>query len=234
MNIFFCDQISGEIATLTEEESRHCIQVLRHKEGDEIHFIDGKGGWYRGSIIEAHKKHCQLRIVSAEQDFGKRSYSIHLAVAPTKNINRMEWLLEKATEIGLDTFTPILSSHSERRVIKPQRLEKIVLSAAKQSGKAFLPDIRPMVTFDKFLKAPIPEEGKFMAYLGEDVNGLLKQNYQSKSDVCLLIGPEGGFSVQEATAANAAGFKLVSLGEGRLRTETAALMACHTIHLLNS
>ena len=146
----------------------------------------------------------------------------------------MEWLLEKATEIGLDTFTPLLCSHSERRVLKMERLEKIVLSAAKQSVKAYFPQLNPLIGFDDFLAETDREADRFIAYLGKGVKGALKQNYKAGQDVCLLIGPEGGFSPQEAEAAAEAGFTPVSLGESRLRTETAALVACHTIHLLNA
>ncbi|MCR9098447.1 MAG: 16S rRNA (uracil(1498)-N(3))-methyltransferase [bacterium] len=234
MNIFFTKEVRGAVAALPESEARHCIQVLRHKVGDRIHFIDGRGGLYEGEIVEAGKKTCLLKVLSHEEAYGKRAYRVHLAVAPTKNISRMEWLLEKATEIGLDTFTPLLCSHSERRVLKLERLEKIVLSAAKQSVKAYLPQLNPLTGFEDFLERTDSEAGRFIAYLGEGVKGALKQNYKAGQDVCLLIGPEGGFSPQEARAAADAGFTPVTLGESRLRTETAALVACHTIHLLNA
>lgn len=222
------------MAALPESEARHCVQVLRHKVGDHIHFIDGQGGFYEGKITEAGKKTCLLKVISHKENYGKRPYRVHLAVAPTKNISRMEWLLEKATEIGLDTFTPLLCSHSERRVLKLERLEKIVLSATKQSVKAYLPEFSPLTRFDEFLAATATDTDRFIAYLGEGVKGSLKQNYKTGKDVCLLIGPEGGFSPQEAEAAVRAGFTPITLGESRLRTETAALVACHTIHLLNA
>ncbi|MEQ8704579.1 MAG: 16S rRNA (uracil(1498)-N(3))-methyltransferase [Phaeodactylibacter sp.] len=234
MNIFFTDQVQGETAELPEEEARHCVQVLRFKAGDPIRFIDGQGGFYEGIVAETGKKRCRIRIVSRVGNYGQRPYRVHLAVAPTKNISRMEWLLEKATEIGLDTFTPLLCEHSERRVLKLQRLEKIALSAAKQSVKAFLPQLNPLVPFDAFLQQPAGEAGRYIAYLGNGVKGSLKQNYMPGQDVCLLIGPEGGFSPKEAEAAVKAGFTPVALGESRLRTETAALVACHTVHLLNA
>lgn len=222
------------MAALPESEARHCIQVLRHKVGDRIHFIDGQGGLYEGEIAEAGKKTCLLKVISHKENHGKRPYRVHLAVAPTKNISRMEWLLEKATEIGLDTFTPLLCSHSERRVLKLERLEKIAISAAKQSVKAYLPQLNPLTSFEAFLKEAPAEAGRYIAYLGEGVKESLKQNYKPGQDVCLLIGPEGGFSPQEAEAAVSSGFTPVTLGESRLRTETAALVACHTIHLLNA
>lgn len=233
MNIFFTDQVHGDTAELPEGEARHCIQVLRHQPGDRIHFIDGKGGFFEGEIVEAGKKQCRLHIISRKPDYGKRPYRVHLAVAPTKNNSRMEWLLEKATEIGLDTFTPLRCEHSERRVLKLPRLEKIVLSAAKQSGKAYLPTLNDLMPFEEFLKNPPEESARYIAYLGEGVKGSLKENYPGSKDVCLLIGPEGGFSPKEATAAMQAGFTAITLGDYRLRTETAALIACHTVHLLN-
>ncbi|HKK80063.1 MAG TPA: RsmE family RNA methyltransferase, partial [Phaeodactylibacter sp.] len=141
--------------------------------------------------------------------------------------------LEKATEIGVETISPLLCAHSERQVIKPARLEKVLLSAAKQSLKAYVPELRPLESFDDFL-AKAPDSGsKFIAYLGEGVKGSLKENYQPGTDVCILIGPEGGFSPKEAEAAIAKGFLPVSLGDARLRTETAGLVAVHTIELMN-
>jgi len=233
MNLFYTTNIDGQRASLPEEEARHCVQVLRHKIGDEIHLIDGKGGFYRGVIVEARKKHCVVQIVAAQQEYGKRPFRLHLAVAPTKNISRTEWLLEKTTEIGVETISPLLCAHSERRVVKPARLEKVLLSAAKQSLKAYVPELRPLQSFDDFV-ANAPSEGsKFIAYLGEGVKGSLKENYQPGTDVCILIGPEGGFSPQEAEVAVSKGFLPVGLGSSRLRTETAGLVAAHTIELMN-
>lgn len=233
MNIFYTQDINGNLAVLPEEEARHCLQVLRYRIGDRICFIDGQGGLYYGDIVSASKKSCQIAITEAHQAYGKRPFRLHLALAPTKNISRTEWLLEKAAELGLDTFTPLICEHSERRALKPGRLEKIVLSAAKQSVKAYLPSVQPMQPLADFLKEGPPEAARCMAYLGEGTKGLLKDNYLPGKDVCLLVGPEGGFSPREAALAQAAGFVLVSLGDSRLRTETAGLIACHTIHLIN-
>lgn len=233
MNLFYTTNIVGQRAELPEEEARHCIQVLRHQIGDEIHLIDGKGGFYRGVIVESGKKHCAVKIEETVQEYGKRPFKIHLAIAPTKNNARIEWLLEKATEIGVDEITPLLCAHSERRVVKPARLEKVLLSATKQSLKAYRPQLNPMQTFSEFLQQDADHKAKYIAYLGEGVNGSLKENYQAGTDVCILIGPEGGFSPGEARAAAAVGFLPVSLGGSRLRTETAGLIAVHTIQLMN-
>ena len=215
------------------EEARHCIQVLRHRAGDEVYLIDGQGGFYRGVIAEAEKKHCVVQIEEAQQQYGKRPFRIHLAVAPTKNNSRLEWLLEKATEVGIDEITPVHCAHSERRVVKPARLEKVLLSATKQSLKAYLPQLHPMLPFTDFLDT-LPSVGeRYIAYLGGGVKGSLKDNYRPGTDVCILVGPEGGFSPEEADAAIAKGFQPVSLGPSRLRTETAGLVAVHTIQFMN-
>jgi 16S rRNA (uracil1498-N3)-methyltransferase len=145
----------------------------------------------------------------------------------------LEWLLEKATEIGIDEITPVYCAHSERRVVKPARLEKVLLSATKQSLKAYLPRLQPMVPFTDFLKGAPSQAEKYIAYLGQGVKGSLKDNYRPGTDVCILVGPEGGFSPEEADAAIAKGFQPVSLGPSRLRTETAGLVAVHTIQLMN-
>jgi 16S rRNA (uracil1498-N3)-methyltransferase len=233
MNLFYTNQVDGQRAVLPEEEARHCVQVLRHRAGDALHLIDGEGGWYRGTIVEAEKKHCVVQIEEHWEEEAAPA-AVHLAVAPTKNISRTEWLLEKATEIGLASFRPLLCAHSERRVIKPARLKKVLLSAAKQSLQARLPELLPMLPFQEFLaQEAVPAPEKYMAYLGQGVKDNLKNNYQVGRDVCILIGPEGGFSPEEARMAKAHGFRWVSLGPSRLRTETAGLVGCHTIHLMN-
>lgn len=236
MNLFYATAISEGFAVLPEEEARHCIQSLRHRVGDTIYVTDGKGGFYETRITEAGKKQCVAHIEKAVQDYGRRNHYLHLAIAPTKNINRLEWFLEKATEIGIDEITPLVSEHSERRQLRPARLEKILLSAMKQSLKAYLPKLNDLAGFSEFIQRPVPVgegTGRYIAYLGQGVKGHLKDNYQPGRGVCLLVGPEGGFSEAEARAAVAAGFTPVSLGPGRLRTETAGIVACHTINLLN-
>ncbi|WP_170254439.1 RsmE family RNA methyltransferase [Phaeodactylibacter luteus] len=233
MQLFFTTDIIGQRAALPADEARHCVQVLRKKPGDRVQFIDGEGGMFTGRILEVGKKSCVIAVEEEERNYQPLPAAVHLAVAPTKNISRIEWLLEKATEIGLTAFHPFFSEHSERKVLKPERLEKIALSAAKQSGRAYVPKIMPAVPFADFLEqAPVCEQ-RFAAYLGEGVKGSLKLNYRPGADVCLLIGPEGGFSPREAALAASKGYALVSLGPNRLRTETAALAACHTVNLIN-
>ncbi len=234
MNLFYTTDIHKGLLALPEEEARHCIQVLRHKVGDIIHIVDGQGGFYKAEIVEAGKKKCIARQLESQYSFGRRPFYLHLAIAPTKNIDRLEWFLEKATEIGVDEITPILCEHSERRQLRHDRLEKVLLAAMKQSLKAFLPRLNELAPLSALLRQEASQEGrKFIAYLGEGVIGHLKDNYRAGENVCILIGPEGDFSPAEASASQEAGFLPVSLGPSRLRTETAGLAACHIVNLIN-
>lgn len=220
---------------LSEEESKHAIRVLRLAAGDEIYLVDGVGGWYTAKILDPHPKRTTLSIRNVEQAYQKPAYYLHIAVAPTKNIDRMEWFLEKATEIGIQEITPIISTRSERKEVKLERLNKVVVSAMKQSLKAYLPKINPAITFPRFLEQ-IGEE----AYAAKAIAHCADSKKQFLDDVCakdgryvLLIGPEGDFSDQEIDLALASGCQPVSLGNSRLRTETAALAGCLEIAVLN-
>ncbi|GJM32923.1 MAG: ribosomal RNA small subunit methyltransferase E [Saprospiraceae bacterium] len=236
MILFYSKEISGDEAILDEEESRHCAQVLRKRPGDNIHLIDGVGGFYRAVLDEVHRKKCTARILEQLPNNQARDFKVHLAIAPTKNMARIEWLLEKITEIGIDEISLVICRHSERTKVRLDRLEKILLSATKQSLKARLPVIHPLFSFkDFFEKLDIGKDGKkYIGYIDENVNEGIKDNYLPGKDVCILIGPEGGFSREEVDLAMKHGFQAVSLGKSRLRTETAGLVACHTIHLLNA
>ena len=214
------------------EEAQHCIKVLRKKEGDEILLTDGKGSFYDAEIIQANPKHCHVNILKTIVQSKNWDCNIHIAFAPTKNIDRIEWLAEKATEIGVDRFSPLLCYHSERREIKLQRIEKILVSAMKQSQKAILPQLDEMQSFSKFVKQDF-EGQKFIAHCYPSEKKSLKDAYKLGENVLILIGPEGDFSEQEVEEAIKNGFQPVTLGESRLRTETAALAACHSIHVLN-
>lgn len=232
MNLFYTQLVKNGKAYLEEEEARHAVQVLRRRTGDRIHLIDGRGNLYEAVIEETGKKSCVARIEHTHADFGKRPYYLHLAVAPTKNISRFEWFLEKATEIGVDRITPLFCEHSERTRLRADRLERVILSAVKQSVKAYLPILDPPTSFDDFLGEELSGE-RYIAYIDDEVKDHLKENYHPGQDVCILIGPEGDFSPAEVQQARSAGFQAISLGPSRLRTETAAVVACHTIHLLN-
>lgn len=233
MNLFFTNHIEGNYAYLDEIESRHCVQVLRKKTGETIQFIDGNGGFYKGIIEEAHKKKCVLKIESQKLEFDKRNFRLHIGIAPTKNINRFEWFLEKVTEIGIDQITPIFCEHSERKRIRLDRLEKIILSATKQSLKAYLPILNEPQKALEFIEKQEHGNQKFIAHCQEGDKKSLKESYQLAGDVCLLIGPEGDFSKEEVAFANKHDFSSISLGKSRLRTETAGIVACQILNFLN-
>lgn len=231
MQIFYTPDIALR-AELPEEEAGHCIRVLRLTEGDEILLTDGKGMFYKAAISRAHPKHCEVDILESWQQPALWNFQLHIAVAPTKNMDRMEWFAEKATEIGIDAITCLNCRFSERKEVKPARLEKILVSAMKQSQKATLPVLTGMTDFCTFVTQPF-DGRKFIAHCEEGDKKLLKQLYQPGENALVLIGPEGDFSPEEIELALKNGFLPISLGESRLRTETAALVACHTIHVLN-
>jgi len=217
---------------LPHEEAQHCVRVLRKKEGDEILLTDGKGFFYDARIIQANPKHCIVNILKVIEQPKYWDFNLQIAFAPTKNIDRVEWFAEKATEIGIDRFSPILCQYSERKEIKSQRIEKILISAMKQSQKAILPQLDNMQPFSSFLRQDF-EGRKFIAHCYEGDKPLLKDVCKKGENALILIGPEGDFSDKEVEEAIRNGFEPVSLGDSRLRTETAALVACHTIHVLN-
>ncbi|MGK0388649.1 MAG: 16S rRNA (uracil1498-N3)-methyltransferase [Maribacter sp.] len=232
MQLFYTQNIQGDTAILGEEEARHCVRVLRKKTGDTIHFIDGKGGLYTGRITDLSKKDCWIKITDKVQQT-QRDFNIHIAIAPTKNIARTEWFLEKCTELGIDQVTFLLCKHSERKRIRLDRLEKIVLSATKQSLKAFLPKVNDFISYKEFIKGvKDSNENKYLCWVSEDNRHFLDIAHK-KTDLLILIGPEGDFSEQEIQIALDNNFIAVGLGESRLRTETAGVVACHLGHILN-
>lgn len=231
MAIFYAPEIEKTLQ-LPEEESQHVVKVLRMKEGDKIEIIDGQGTFYEAEITLAHHKRCGVKLLSAVKEYGKRDFRIHIAIAPTKNIERLEWFAEKVTEIGVDEITPIICDHSERKVVKHDRLEKILISAAKQSKKAYIPKLNEQTELKQFLKEK--REGTlFIAHCYEQDKKELSKTYQSGTDATLLIGPEGDFSENEVSQALRNGYIPVSLGQSRLRTETAGVVGCHTMVLVN-
>ena len=231
MSLFYVPLLSSG-SVLPEEESQHAVKVLRLKVGDEIEVVDGVGGYYRARITHPHPKHCGFEIMETTLEMGKKNFRLHIAIAPTKNIERLEWFIEKATEIGIDEITPIICRFSERKIVKQERLEKIVVSAAKQSLKAYFPKMNPLCTFDELIKNNNASQ-KFIAHCYEEDKRLLQTECALATDVLVLIGPEGDFSKEEVQKAISAGFIPVSLGTSRLRTETAGVVACHTVGMLN-
>ena len=223
----------GQHITLDEEESAHAVRVLRYQAGDSIHIADGRGRQYEAIITNPHPKHCEVEIRSIGQQSRHHRGNIHIAVAPTKNIERMEWLSEKCTEIGVDTLTPLLCHYSERKIIRTDRLQKIILSAAKQSLSAYLPQLNELTPIrDCILNAT--EQRRYIAHSSPwtDKRELRDELLRSdeKASTIVLIGPEGGFSDDEVRLAMEHGFIPVSLGEARLRTETAAIVACMMVN----
>ncbi len=232
MQLFYIPNISSNEVILDETESKHAVRVLRLAPGDVVQLIDGSGGFYDAEITDANPKKCKLTIVKTICDFGKKNFRLHMAVAPTKNIDRFEWFLEKATEIGVDEITPLLCEHSERKVIKSDRLEKILVSAMKQSVKAYLPKLNEMVSLSDFI-TNCTTENRYIAHCYEGEKPHLKDVMEENQDAVILIGPEGDFSPEEVNLAKNNGFFEVSLGTARLRTETAAVVACHIVNLAN-
>lgn len=222
---------------LSEEESGHCVRVLRYRMGDEILLTDGLGTTYTARITNPHPKHCEFEVIGQERQERSHSFHLHIAIAPTKNIERLEWMVEKCTEIGVDEITPLLCRFSERKALRIDRLEKIMLSAAKQSLTPYLPKLHELTDFQSFMLQcagdAYVDTDKFVAHCYKEEKHLLKDLIVRGRDVLVLIGPEGDFSEREVEMALATGFKAVSLGNSRLRTETAGVVACHTAILLN-
>jgi 16S rRNA (uracil1498-N3)-methyltransferase len=232
LNLFYTPDINSGIYSLNEEESRHCKTVLRLRNDDKVYLTDGRGTLFTCRILDSQARNVTVEVVDSKVDYGRRNYRLHLAVAPTKNIDRFEWFLEKATEIGIDEITPMICEHSERRHLRTDRLNKVVTAAVKQSLKAYHPVINDLIEFKEFV-AGARQGQLFIAHL--DVNDPVHvlKIYQKGSDVTILVGPEGDFSDSEMASALTAGFQCVSLGHSRLRTETAAVAACHSIYLFN-
>lgn len=231
MQLFYAPDI--EITnTLPEGESQHCIKVLRLNKGEVINITDGKGKLFNAEISNPHPKHCEVSILKHEEFLSSWGCKIEIAIAPTKNIDRMEWFTEKCVEMGIDTITPINCRYSERKEIKPERIEKVIISAMKQSLKYTKPILSQMIKFSELVKRPF-NGAKFIAHCHEGEKELLKNAYNKGDNCLILIGPEGDFSEEEVALAITNGFKPISLGDSRLRTETAGIVACNTIHIIN-
>ena len=233
MQLFYNPNISeNDISfNFNKDESRHIVKVLRKKSGDLLHITNGNGWLFEGELTLVDSKHCTINIISKALK-EKRSYNLHIAVAPTKMNDRYEWFLEKATEIGVETITPIICDHSERKVVKTERFEKIIQSAMKQSLQFYLPKLNPSIAFKDFVNQDFTDQ-KFIAHCEDTDKTALKSKLKPKQDCTILIGPEGDFSVKEIEIALLHNFIPVTLGETRLRTETAAITACHSVAFVN-
>jgi len=236
MHLFYTPSVSSiETFTLSEEESKHCARVLRLTVGSKIVLIDGKGGWYNAVITDDNVKRCVVKILDTKKEVGKKNFNLHIAIAPTKNNDRIEWFVEKATETGINEVSLIECKNSERVTVKTERLEKVAVSAIKQSLKACLPSINEIIIFKSFIESTKNFKGqKFIAHCNEARNKThLKTLYIKGEDVLVLIGPEGDFTSDEVQLALNNDFKEITLGESRLRSETAAIYACIAINVLN-
>lgn len=218
---------------LPESDSQHCVRVLRMKEGDTLEVIDGKGHRYTCRLIEAHAKRAHVEIIEKQDVPLSWQNNITIAVAPTKHLDRMEWMVEKLTEIGVNRIIPLLCRYSERKELKIERLEKIAISAMKQSLKTVLPFIDVMTPIKDVITKQMYDQ-RFIAYCDTSIpRKLLSAEYRANKDTLILIGPEGDFSTEEINLALNSGYNPISLGDNRLRTETAAVVACDTCHIIN-
>lgn len=239
MELFFTDEIEGTICRLGQEESGHCIKVLRHRSGDEISVTDGNGRLYKCRISDDSPKNVSAEIIECTENWGLHPYKLQMAVAPTKNSDRYEWFMEKACEVGVDIISPVIGNHSERKIFKTSRAEKILISASKQSLKGMVPEIQEAVSVSEFIRkyGDTADDGvlRLIAYCFEDENHP-KTSIKSAlagysgNEVIIMIGPEGDFSKEEAALAFKHGFIPVHLGDSRLRTETAAITAVNAVY----
>jgi 16S rRNA (uracil1498-N3)-methyltransferase len=234
VNIFYCSNISSKEALLSQEESAHCIRVLRLNKGDRVLLIDGRGGMFEAIISSPDPKQCRLEITGSLPVPPTRNFNLHVAIAPTKSLDRFEWFIEKAVEIGIDTITPLLCQRSERRVLKTDRLHKLIIATMKQAMIPYLPVLNELTDY-KILIDTITgsQRNRFIAHCEESEKKTLRNVLTPGSDVVILIGPEGDFSPEEIGLAINNNFIPVSLGCNRLRTETAGIVACNTVNFMN-
>ena len=232
MNFFYQPEIPNGVLHLDEIESRHCVRVLRKKTGDEITVVDGKGTFYNAVVEDDNQRRCTFKVIDKERE-ASRDFRIHIALAPTKNQDRTEWFVEKAVEIGVDRISFVECDNSERTSLKLDRITKVAVSAMKQSQRATLPDIQPLMAYEELLSTTT-EDQRFIAYVDKFNKVHLKDVCRAKQSVIVLIGPEGDFTPEEVFQAEERNYTKVSLGNARLRTETAGIVACQIINLINT
>lgn len=232
MQIFYQPSIPENHFFLDADESRHCVKVLRKQEGDTITVVDGKGNFYHARITDANPRQCAFSVEERRAEEVK-NFQIHIAIAPTKNADRLEWFIEKAVEMGIDEVSLLICENAERKKLKTDRLERKAVSAMKQSLKATLPAIHQPVPFTEFIQQARPEQQKFVAFVSDAPTPHLFHAAPPASQYIVLIGPEGDFTPEEIRLSRQQGYQSVSLGQSRLRTETAGIVACQTLHLLH-
>ncbi len=235
MQLFYNSSLESNIDSFffSTEESKHICKVLRKKEGDFLHITNGKGFLFKAELLVADPRKCHAQIIEKTES-KPRPYRLHMVVAPTKMNDRFEWFLEKATEIGVDEITPILCDRSERKVIKLERMQRVVQSAMKQSLQTFLPTLHPLTPFNTFIEKDIINSHSYIAHCDDGQKTGLKHIIKPNTDSTILIGPEGDFSTDEIKKAIKKGYQPISLGDTRLRTETAAIVACTTAAVANT
>ncbi len=235
MEFFYSNNINNDIIILENVESRHCIKVLRKSIGDTINVVDGKGTLYTGIIDDDNLKECKIKISNFVKEYDKKNFYVHIAISPIKNNNRMEWFVEKAVEIGIDEISFIDCDRTLRHTIKIDRIMKTAISAMKQTLKATLPKINNIISYKEFIESN-KDSNKFICHLEDEHRKELfhfKEKMNKNKDACILIGPEGDFSVDEIDRAKSVGFDALSLGNSRLRTETAGIVACHLLNIIH-
>jgi 16S rRNA (uracil1498-N3)-methyltransferase len=233
MQLFFLPLISDKKFTLPEQEAKHCVKVLRLKQKDIIWLTCGDGTLYEAEISNILTRTVEVKILKVHQEFEKRGYSLHVVIAPTKSLDRLEWFVEKATEIGIDEITPIITDHSERKNLRNDRIEKVIVAAMKQSLKAYKPRLNKLIKFAEFLENFNFTGEKYIATCLDKPKLGIEKVYSAGRDVTVLIGPEGDFTAEELETAVRRGFRIISLGKSRLRTETAGVATCYAVNLLN-
>ena len=236
METFFSQNITDDLIILDNLESRHCIKVLRKVVGDHINIVDGKGNLYKGKIISTDKNNCKVQITNILNKYGDKGYYIHIGIACIKNHDRLEWFVEKSVEIGVDEISFLHCDRSIKKTIKNNRISNVAITAIKQSGKAKLPIINDLVNFKDFTEN-CKSHNKFICHLyNKDKKNIFfyKENMKKNKDNCILIGPEGDFTISEIKLAEKYNFKSITIGDSCLRTETAGVVACHLLNLVNT
>ena len=232
MNLFYDPDITGQLYTLNKVDSIHIARVLRMQKGDTVFITNGNVLIFECIIFDPNPKVCLVEVIDNKTGVDKRNFNLQIAIAPTKNINRFEWFLEKSTEIGVDCISSILCDHSERKTIKLDRLNRVITAAMKQSLKSFHPKLDDLININDLIERPFQGQ-KFIAYVDNEIENELFNMCKTNVDTLVLIGPEGDFSKEEISKAKDNGFIPVKLGPSRLRTETAGIVACHTVNMVN-
>ncbi len=235
MQVFYSPEITDGNFFLNKTESYHCIKVLRLKENEIINLTDGKGGLYEARIISGSPFKCEVQVIKRIESQNKRNFYLHIAIAPTRSTDRFEWFIEKATEIGIDEITPLICSRSEKKTVKPERIRNIFISSMKQSLVATMPRLNEIKNFEEFVSEPVKTGcSKYICHCADGQRHKLNDIYTAGSDVLGVIGPEGDFTPGEIRFAEKNNFLSVTLGNNRLRTETAGVVICQIINFLNS